>query len=109
MKPECIDKIFQETAYIRTGGSPEELQAAQYLQAQCAAFGCDAKLESFDVDMANIKHAVLTIDGTEITCKGYLCAGSSTVGHGSSLERAGCIGWHVRQNFAGGRACGRTH
>ena len=41
--------------------------------------GLTAELEPFDVDMANIKKAVLTVDGKEITCKGYLCAGSGEV------------------------------
>ena len=31
-----IMKIFQDTAYIRTGGSEEELRCAQYLQSLCA-------------------------------------------------------------------------
>ena len=28
MEPKLIQKIFTDTAYIRTGGSPEELKAA---------------------------------------------------------------------------------
>ena len=30
-----IDTILQETAYVRTGGTLEELKCAQYLQGEC--------------------------------------------------------------------------
>ena len=79
MKATDIMKIFEDTAYVRMGGSPEELKAAQYLQQKCAELGLDAKLEAFDVDMAVIDEAKLLIDGKEIPCKGYLCAGSGEV------------------------------
>lgn len=74
-----INQIFADTAYIRTGGSAEELRCAQYLQAQCAEFGGNAKIEEFAVPMATIQQAKLFADGQEIPCKGYLCAGSKTV------------------------------
>ncbi|MBE6883972.1 MAG: Zn-dependent exopeptidase M28 [Ruminococcaceae bacterium] len=79
MNGKLIEKIFQDTAYIRVGGSDEELRSARYLQNVCTDLGLKAELESFDVDMANIKKAVLTVDGKEITCKGYLCCGSGEV------------------------------
>ena len=74
-----IMKIFEDTAYVRMGGSPEELRAAQYLQARCACLGLEARIEAFDVDMATILEAVLTVDGVEVPCKGYLCAGNGEV------------------------------
>ncbi|MBE6631785.1 MAG: DUF4910 domain-containing protein [Ruminococcaceae bacterium] len=74
-----IEKIFSDTAYIRTGGSEEELRTAEYIKEVCASLGVEAKLEAFEVDMADIKEAVLIVDGKEIPCKGYLCAGSSEV------------------------------
>ena len=74
-----IARIFEETAYVRTGGSPEELRCAQYLQAQCARFGAQARLEAFQVDWAQMHEATLTVDGREIPCKGYLLAGSGSV------------------------------
>ncbi len=79
MNLQKINQIFEETAYIRTGGSTEELRCAQYLQAQCAALGLTAELEPFAVPMATIQQATLLVDGQEIPCKGYFCAGSSTV------------------------------
>ncbi len=79
MELENIKRIFSEAAYIRTGGSEEELRCAKYLQAECAHFGGDARLEAFDVDMADIHKAQLLADGKTIPCKGYLCAGNGNV------------------------------
>ena len=36
-----IMKIFADTAYVRTGGSPEELRCARYLQQRCADMGLE--------------------------------------------------------------------
>lgn len=72
-------QIFEETAYVRMGGSEEELTCAKYIQNKCAEFGAKAEIESFEVDMATMKEAKLTVDGQEIPCKGYLLAGSSEV------------------------------
>ena len=79
MNAQDIMKIFQDTAYVRTGGSPEELRAAQYLQDCCTKLGVSATLESFDVEMSVMEQATLLVDGKEIPCKGYLCAGSGEV------------------------------
>lgn len=76
MNAKLIEKVFADTAYVRTGGSAQELQCAEYLQKVCAELGFEAHLEAFEVDMADIKEAVLIVDGKEIPCKGYLCAGS---------------------------------
>lgn len=74
-----IMKIFEETAYVRMGGSEEELRCAQYIQEKCGELGLNARLESFEVDMATMQSASLTVDGKEIACKGYLNAGSGEV------------------------------
>lgn len=79
MNVEQLNKIFDETAYVRMGGSKEEKQCAAYLQEKCKEFGIDAYLEEFEVEMADVKKAVLTVDGVEIPCTGYMCAGTSTV------------------------------
>ena len=79
MDVNIIEKIIKDTAYIRTGGPPEELRCAEYLQQVCKDMGFDATLEPFTVDMAAMKSATLTVDGKEIPCKGYFCAGSGTV------------------------------
>ncbi len=70
-----IMKIFEDTAYVRMGGSPEELRCAQYIRDCCETMGMSAQLETFPVDMATIQEAALLVDGREIPCKGYLNAG----------------------------------
>ena len=79
MKKEQIIKLFEETAYVRTGGSDAEKKCAEQLCRVAAEMGLEAALEPFEVDMATIKEAHLYIDGTEIPCKGYLCAGSAEI------------------------------
>ncbi len=77
MNPNQIMKIFEDTAYIRVGGSPEELRCAEYLRDQVKALGASAEIVPFEVPMAKIQEAVLLADGKEIPCKGYFCAGDA--------------------------------
>ena len=79
MDKKEIMQILEDTAYVRLGGSSEELRAAEYLRDKCVEKGMDAKIVPFDVDMATIQKAELFIDGKQIPCKGYLCAGSGEV------------------------------
>lgn len=74
-----MNRVFEDTAYVRVGGSAEEKRCAEYLQAYLAQRGLEAQLEPFEVDMAEMREASLTVDGEEVPCKGYLCAGSHTV------------------------------
>ena len=79
MNAKQIMKIFKETAYVRMGGSAEELQTAQYLQEKCAQLGLEATIEAFEVDMATMHRAELIADGKSIPCKGYLNAGTGEI------------------------------
>lgn len=79
MDTEQIMKIFEDTAYVRTGGSDEELRCAEYLRSKCAELGLEAEILPFDVDMAHMKRAEFYGDGVSIPCRGYLCAGSGEV------------------------------
>ncbi len=79
MTPEKIMQILKETAYVRTGGSEEELSAARYIASKCEEYGVKAEIWPFKVDMAEVKSAVLTIDGNEIPCRGYLLCGSGEI------------------------------
>ncbi len=84
MNATKIENIFADTAYIRTGGSEEERRCADYLVSCCLEYGLQAELDTFDVPMADVHTATLTVtdgDGTVsvIPCKGYLCAGSGEV------------------------------
>ena len=74
-----IMKIFEDTAYVRMGGTEAELQAAKYLVDCCAKMGLHATIEDFPVDMANLQEAVFEADGVSVTCKGYFNAGSHEV------------------------------
>jgi len=69
-------KILEETAYVRTSGTPEELRCAEYIRSKVAEFACEAYLQPFDVPMAKIQEAELLVDGVSYPCKGYFCAGS---------------------------------
>lgn len=79
MNAEKIMKILEETAYVRTGGSAEELKCAEYLVSKCAEMGFGARIWPFKVDMADMHRAELTVDGESIECRGYLCSGSGEV------------------------------
>ena len=54
MKQRDVQRILKETAYVRMGGSAEELRCANYIKDECAKHGADAQIESFEVDMADI-------------------------------------------------------
>ena len=79
MKAADYMKFFADTAYVRMGGSEAELRCAKHIQDLCAQMGLEAKLEAFEVDMANIQEASFVVDGQQIPCKGYLCAGNAEV------------------------------
>lgn len=79
MDAKSIMQVFADTAYVRTGGSPEELKTAEYLLSRLENWGLKGTLEAFDVDMADILEAEFTVDGKTIPCKGYKNAGSSEV------------------------------
>ena len=79
MDAKQIMKIFEDTAYVRMGGSEEELKCANYLAGKCAELGLTATIESFPVQMATISQAELICDGVSIPCKGYLNAGSAEI------------------------------
>ena len=79
MDIQKINQIFDDTAYVRMGGSEEELKCAEYLKSVCEEFGVTAEIQAFPVEMATIHQAQLIVDGKEIPCKGYFNAGSTTV------------------------------
>ena len=79
MDAKEIMKIFDDTAYIRMGGTEEEKRSAEYLKACCEKLGGNAWLEPFEVQMATLQEAVFEVDGDEIPCKGYFNCGSTSV------------------------------
>ncbi len=79
MELKLINKILEDTAYVRMGGRPEEKKAAEYLRSLCDCYKGGAYIEEFPVDMGDIKLAKFTAEGKEIACKGYMCCGSGSV------------------------------
>lgn len=77
MDAKKIMQILSDNAYVRMGGSEEELRAAQYLQDQVSNLGRNAQIVPFDVPMSTMQEAVFLADGMEVPCKGYLCAGNA--------------------------------
>lgn len=76
MNADAIWKIFEETSYIRTSGTQQEKQCAQYLVDQCKKMGLEPTVEPFAVEMATIQEVELLMDGVSIPCKGYLLSGT---------------------------------
>ncbi len=79
MNAAQIMKIFGDTAYVRMGGSAEELKAAEYLAGLVENLGLKAEICPFEVPMATLQEAELLVNGESITCKGYLNAGNHEV------------------------------
>ena len=74
-----LNSIFENTDFVHTSGTKEELQVAYYLKEQCEKMGVTATLESFRVPMSSIKKANLLADGQEIPCKAFKGCGSGNV------------------------------
>ena len=74
-----LNSIFENTDFVHTSGTKEELQVAYYLKEQCEKMGVTANLESFRVSMSTIKKANLLADGQEIPCKAFKGCGSGIV------------------------------
>ena len=79
MDANKIMKIFDDTAYVRTGGSPEELKTARYLLSEIEKFGLKGTLEPFEVQMADMEEAELDFSGVSVPCEGYRNAGTGEV------------------------------
>lgn len=79
---DLLNKLY----FVRTGGSPEELKAAEILKEECESLGVEAHIESFKVDgykehKASLKFVDLDL---EVECK--------AVGLSSSTSEEGITG-----------------
>lgn len=74
-----LETVFENTDFVHTSGTKEELQVAVYLKKQCENIGVQVKMENFRVSMSTIKKAHLFADGVEIPCKAFRGCGSGTV------------------------------
>ena len=63
--------LLKEISFVRTGGSIEELKAANILKNECEKLGVEAVIESFEVDGYEIKTSSLVLDnGESVDCCG---------------------------------------
>lgn len=85
---ELLNKLY----FVRTGGSKEELHAANIIKEECQKIGVDAEIESFKVDGCNIKQASLKFMDPEFEVE---CCG---VGMSSSTSEEGVCGEFVYVN-----------
>ncbi len=79
MNQKQIKKIFKDTAYVRMGGTDAELRAAEYIKETLEGYGLKPFIDPFEVQMGTVNEAILTVDGKDIPCKGYMCAGSGEI------------------------------
>ncbi len=79
-------ELLKDLYFVRTGGSLEELKAANILKEECEKIGVSAELESFEVDGCNIKKASVKFLEPEIEVE---CVG---VGMSSSTPEEGITG-----------------
>ena len=79
-------ELLKDLYFVRTGGSKEELKAANIIKAECEKLGVPAELESFKVDGCDIKVASLKFLNPDIEAE---CVG---VGMSSSTPEEGVCG-----------------
>ena len=82
---DLLNKLY----FVRTGGSAEELKAAEILKTECEAIGVEAHLESFKVDGCKIEKASVKFLNPDMEIE---CAG---VGMSSSTSAEGITGEFV--------------
>lgn len=70
-------EVLKRLSFQRIAGTPEELQAAELLKAECDKVGVPAVIESFEIDMPEIHEVKLTADGSEIHCIGIGRSGNT--------------------------------
>lgn len=79
---DLLNKLY----FVRTGGSKEELKAAEILKAECESLGVEAHLESFKVDGYKVEKASVKFLNPDMEIE---CAG---VGMSSSTSEEGITG-----------------
>ena len=74
-----LKSIFENTDFVHTSGTAEELRVARFLQKCCEDLGVPAHLESFRVAMAEMEECSVRADGREVPCKAFYGCGSGSV------------------------------
>jgi len=74
--------VLKDMAYVRTGGSKQELKCANYLKKQLEALGLKPRIEEFDVQAAKIEKCSLEVVKPykqKINCLGYFNCGNGNL------------------------------
>ena len=78
MNKRELMRIFKDNAYVRMGGTGEELKCAEYIAGLCSKYG-ETTIEPFPVEMGELTRSSMCAEGVNIRCKGYMLCGSGTV------------------------------
>lgn len=62
MNKKTVARIFKDTAYVRAGGTDEELRCAQYIKDTLSGYGAQAYIEPFKAPMGTIREQMLMVD-----------------------------------------------
>lgn len=76
-------ELLEKIGFTRIAGSPEELQAAEILKAECDAIGVPAIIEPFEIEQGVVEEARLEIlepFQAEYPVTGYQCAENTPEG-----------------------------
>ncbi len=82
----CLDKnrafeILNKMSYVRTAGSKEELECANYLNKYVKSFGIESELQEFEIDSNIVHHVSLEVFGENnhtIFCKALGNSGTTS-------------------------------
>ena len=71
--------LLGKIGFTRIAGSPEELQAAEMLKAECESFGLQAEIEPFEIESAVVEAQLEVLEPYQktYTVRGYQCSEST--------------------------------
>lgn len=72
--------LLKKLYFVRTGGSKQELEAAEIIKSECENLGVNAEIESFKVDGCDIKKSYIKFfnPDIEVECVGVGMSSSTT-------------------------------
>ena len=74
-------QFLKDLEYIRTGGSKEELKAANYIKEHLEGLGLKPVIENFPVQASQITECALEVVEPykkQLNCKGFMCSGEAS-------------------------------
>ena len=70
--------LLKKMAFVRTGGSKEELECAELLKGEVLKLGLEAEIVPFEIDGYKINQAKLIVNNEYIDCAGVGMSGSTS-------------------------------